>query len=266
MKIAGSTLIFTELPLVDTIQKVAALGFRHIDLALIEGWANLSPSAVLGREREIASQLQAACAAAGIRPAGLNLGLGQAPIEIQIERLQALAKIACHLGVDTLTIGASRPKLRTIPDEIDRLRRLLVVTSAQGLTLAVETHVDTCTEDPEICLQLVREVPGLGITLDLTHFAIGPFWEHGYEALLPFVRHVHLRPSGRSRDEEIQVAVGKGVIDFTRLIGDLNRHGYQGTLSVEYVSAMPGVDHLAESRRLRQHATEIIARGQIPLK
>lgn len=260
MKIAGSTLIFTELSLVDTIRKVADLGFHYIDLAMIEGWANLSPSAVVGHEEEVASQLKTACAEAGIHPAGFNLGLGQDSVEIQIERLQALCKIACHLGVDTLTIGASRPKLRTLPDEIDRLRRLLAVSASQGLTLAVETHVDTCTEDPEICMHLMREVPGLGLTLDLTHFAIGPFWEHGYEALLPFVRHVHLRPSGRSREEEIQVAVGRGVIDFERLIRDLDRHGYQGTLSVEYVSAMPGVNHIIESRRLHQHVAEIIRR------
>ncbi|HSI07982.1 MAG TPA: TIM barrel protein [Rariglobus sp.] len=266
MKIAGSTLIFSELPLVDTIQRVADLGFRYIDLALIEGWANLSPSTVVGHETEVSSRLLSACEASGIRPAGLNLGLGQVSVEIQIERIQAVGKIACRLGVTTLTIGASRPQLSSLANEINRLRRLTVETAAQGLTLNVETHLDTCTEDPDICLQLVREVPGLGITLDLTHFAIGPFWKQGYEALLPFVRHVHLRPSGRNRDDEIQVAVGDGVIDFNKLIRDLNRHAYQGTLSVEYVSAIPGVDHLAESRRLHQHVTEITARHQIALE
>ncbi len=264
MKIAGSTLIFTKLPLLEAIGAVAALGFKHVDLAFFEGWANQSPSVLVGREAEIADQIKEACTMGGITPVAFNVNLGEPGIELQTERLHSIGMVAQALGVGVLAMKTSKPDLRSVPDEIERLRQLAKVGVAQGIQITIESHVDTYSEDPNRVLEFVHSVPELKFTLDLAHFAVGPFWEQGYEELLPFIRHAHLRSTGRTRDE-IQVPLDQGIIDFEKLILDLHRHDFTGALSVEIVDVIAGIDdYPLEAQRLRQHVADILARHDIP--
>jgi sugar phosphate isomerase/epimerase len=48
----------------------------------------------------------------------------------------------------------------------------------------------------------------------------------------PYVRHVHLRDTGRT-PEEFQVRVGQGEIEYGRIVAQLARHHYDRLLSVE---------------------------------
>lgn len=42
--IACSTLAFSRLTLPDALTRIAAMGFRYVDIAAHEGWAHLQPS------------------------------------------------------------------------------------------------------------------------------------------------------------------------------------------------------------------------------
>jgi sugar phosphate isomerase/epimerase len=61
------------------------------------------------------------------------------------------------------------------------------------------------------------------------------------------VYNVHLRDTTKDR---LQVRVGQGEIEYSRLISLLARVNYQRALVV-HITEMPEVDHLAELRKMR---------------
>ena len=98
--------------------------------------------------------------------------------------------------------------------------------------LTVETHSATVTADPLGAAELCRRVPGLGLTLDPSHYLAGPHGPVNYDPLFPFVRHVRLRDSG-PRPDQFQVRVGQGEVEYGRIISHLDRYRYDRALTVD---------------------------------
>ena len=97
--------------------------------------------------------------------------------------------------------------------------------------LTVPTHIGTLTEMPAAALSLCQRVPGLGLTLDPSHYINGPHQGGSFDELFPYVRHVHLRDTGRGPGK-FQVRVGQGEIEYGRIISLLQRQRYDRLLSV----------------------------------
>jgi sugar phosphate isomerase/epimerase len=64
---------------------------------------------------------------------------------------------------------------------------------------------------------------------------------------MKYVQHVHLRDSTKVK---LQVRVGQGQIDYGKLIGQLEKVGYDRALSV-HMTPIEGHDHRAEMRKMR---------------
>jgi sugar phosphate isomerase/epimerase len=105
------------------------------------------------------------------------------------------------------------------------------MTQAEGMVLTVPTHVGCITETPEGAIELCESLPGLGLTLDPSHFITGPNQGKSYEQVFPYVRHVHLRDTGRGADQ-FQVRVGQGEVEYGRIISLLSRNQYDRLLTV----------------------------------
>ncbi len=106
------------------------------------------------------------------------------------------------------------------------------IAASEGIILTVETHTNTVTGDPLGAVELCRRVPGLGITLDPSHYHTGPHAGVNYDPLFPFVRHVRLRDTGNAL-EQFQVRVGQGEIEYGRIISQLERCRYDRALAVD---------------------------------
>ena len=74
-------------------------------------------------------------------------------------------------------------------------------------------------------------MPGLGLTLDPSHYINGPHQGAAFDEVFPFVRHVHLRNSGKAPGK-FQVRVGQGEIEYGRIISHLQRRRYDRLLTV----------------------------------
>jgi len=90
-------------------------------------------------------------------------------------------------------------------------------------------------------------VPGVGLTLDPSHYLCSNNKNKNYEKLLKYVFHVHLRDS---KKDKLQVRVGQGEIDYSRLITQLQNAGYQHALSIE-MTPEADLDMRQELRKLR---------------
>ena len=107
--------------------------------------------------------------------------------------------------------------------EVDRLREFVRLTSEDGIRLSIKTEAGHLTEDPHTAVELCQAVRGLGITLDPSYYMIGPNAGKSYDQVFPYVYHTHLRDSTA---QSVQVQVGLGELDYTRLINQLRRRSY----------------------------------------
>jgi sugar phosphate isomerase/epimerase len=151
------------------------------------------------------------------------------------KRFEAMCRLAKTLTVAVLTIPAA-PLGSPFDDEVKRLATLAGFAMREGLVLAVETHSNTLTADPAVAIALCKAVPGLGLTLDPSHYVPGGHKVADVDALYPYVQNIHLRDTGKAPGE-FQVRVGQGEIEYNRVVNQLARHGYDRGLTVSILDA-----------------------------
>ena len=241
MRVAGSTLLYSRLPLDEACRRLSERGFDAVDVGMQEEWAHADPSEAVGAVDEVRRRIEAACAAADLDPVAINASAGEVNIDTETERVEAVADIADALGVGVMTLPAA-PTETPLADDLDRFRTLTDAVEDRDVTLTVETHWGTHAEDPDAAAEYAAAVPGLGYTLDPGHYAIGDHDPHlSYDRLLPHVEHAHVRQAG-SGWAEIQQPVEEGRIDVEAFVADLRTAGYDGAITVEYIDALDDVD------------------------
>jgi len=245
--VACSTLCFARYPLDQALRIIGELDFSKVDVAIHEKGSHLRPS-------EVADDVPGAAQRIRIGPS-LSPAAFSAEIEAQgeefIRQLRAICRLARLSNVATVTLPAAASAGASVDAEVERLKRLVHSAQAEGVILSLETRIGTLTEIPSVAVELCERVPGLALTLDPSHFLAGPHQGQNYDAVFPYVRHVHLRDSGRSMDK-FQVRVGQGEVEYGRIIAQLARHHYERLLTVEILDiadAPFAVDH--EVRKLK---------------
>src|SRR5262249_22237865 len=119
-----------------------------------------------------------------------------------------------------------------LEEEKQRLTKLLEIADTEGILVTVATLTGTLTQTPEQAVELCEQVPGLGLTLDPSHYTAGPHQGKNYDGVFQYVRHVHLRDTGRGPNQ-FQVRIGQGEVEYGRIISQLARFHYERALSVD---------------------------------
>lgn len=233
MFVACNTLCFSREPLAHALRHIADLEFRKIDLAITEGGDHLKPS-------EVAESLDAALAkirhGPSMTPSALGVDFGDAEGAAFRRRFEAICRLAKVQTVAVITIPAS-PAETPFDDEVKRLAALVGFATREGLVLALMTDSKTMTADPSVAAGLCKAVPGLGLTLDPSHYIQGPLAGGNYDEVFPFVQNVLLRDTGR-KPGEFQVRVGQGEIEYGRIVNLLERNGYDRSLTVSILDSL----------------------------
>ncbi len=232
MYVACSTLCFGRFPLERALRTMAELEFGKVDVAIHADGPHLTPAEVAADSSWAAQEIRIG---PGLSPAAFSVDIRAHDQEEFDAQFEAICKLARHSAVATLTLPAA-PSGSDFDAEAARLRRLVLQASAMGLVLTVETFVGTLTEFPDAAVELCRRVEGLYLTLDPSHYICGPHQGRSYDQVFPYVRHVHLRDTGRGVDK-MQVRVGQGEIEYSRIISQLQRYHYDRLLTVEIIDA-----------------------------
>ena len=157
---------------------------------------------------------------------------------------------ACRLAKDckivVVTIHSSVPGT-PFNEEIDRLRELVKIGVYHGVVLGVATEAGRFTETPDTVGSLCRNVKGLSVTLDPSHYVHNFPKPKDFEPILPHVCHVRLRDTDQ---KQFQTRLGQGDIEFGRLVVQLGKVEYRRALCVDIVP-QPGTDQFAELRKMR---------------
>jgi sugar phosphate isomerase/epimerase len=115
--------------------------------------------------------------------------------------------------------------------------------------ISIKTKSGHLTEDPNTAIELCQAVPGLGLTLDPSYYVAGVRKAVDYDQVFPYVYHVHLRDTTPT---QLQVPIGLGEIEYSRLITQLRRMKYMRALSVELLpELMEEATRPIEMRKMR---------------
>lgn len=229
MFVACSTLCFSSETLESALRHIAELEFDKIELAIVEDGPHMRPSEVAENPEAALHRLRQG---PSLTPASLHLDFGtlEPSSPILRKRFEAMCRFAKPLTVAVLTIQAA-PLGTPFEEEVKRLTGLAGHAMREGLVLALETSSQTLTAEPAMAVELCKQVPGLGLTLDPSPYIQTQYKMSDLDPLYPYIQNIHLRDTGKGPDD-FQVSVGKGEIEYGRIISLLERQGYDRALTV----------------------------------
>jgi sugar phosphate isomerase/epimerase len=242
--VACSSLCFGRYPLAQALHTIGELNFQKVDLALHDRGPHLKPSDVVADPNRVAMLLKKA----NVSYAAFHVEIDAAEADKYRDTLRAVCRLGRVLAVPLVNIPAA-PAGSDVSAEVSRLTQLNRVAETEGVMLTVETHSQTLTANPAVAAELCRQVPGLGLTLDPSHYLIGAHSDQDYDNLFPFVRHVRLRDTAPDR---LQVRVGQGQLEYGRIVSQLSRERYERALCVDiHDTPEPGYPMEPEVRKLK---------------
>src|SRR5262249_44676036 len=144
------------------------------------------------------------------------------------DQFTAICRLAKATKVVTLTVPSA--EIGTpFNAEVERLRELVKIATLDGVLVGLKTEVGRMTQDPNTAAVLCDQVKCLCLTLDPSHYVLGPFAGADYDHLMKYVCHTHLRDTSKN---QLQVRVGQGEVEYGRLIAQLARVKYTRALCV----------------------------------
>jgi sugar phosphate isomerase/epimerase len=224
MYVACSTLCFGTHPLDTALRSIRDLHFTKIDLMICEDGPHLKPSELLTGDL---TKLVAKLKASNVTVAAIHASFAEADGEKTRAELRAVCRLARLLTVSLVSVPAGQD---SAADAV-RLKEWVKIATAEGIILTIETNRSTLTRDPVATVELCRKVPGLGITLDPSHY-VSAEGVVDYDMLFPFVKHVRLRDTAAKTDG-FQVRVGQGDVEYGRIVAQLDRFKYDRALTVD---------------------------------
>ncbi|WP_308636364.1 sugar phosphate isomerase/epimerase family protein [Paenibacillus silvisoli] len=230
----------------EALAAISAAGFRYVDILSIDGWVHVNTSALvtdqgltqeIGRTKQLLDRYQ-------LIPAATNSGVSpqlhdRSPEAIERRKAETigLANWMKALGISFAAIqprqpDRSRPWQEMQDDCIASLREQLAVAKQEGISMALEFHVNSPFETMEQCLRLMEQLPEMPLVYDPTHFVMQGIPLEETFAFLDRAAHVHLRDAA---PDNMQVRLGEGLVDTGLILEELKRRGYQGGFSIEYL-------------------------------
>ncbi|MBN2308913.1 MAG: sugar phosphate isomerase/epimerase [Candidatus Hydrogenedentes bacterium] len=164
-----------------------------------------------------------------------------------------------HLAIDLAAdVGSRRIRVfgGSFPEEVSRDEAMdRVVASLQavadhaaerGVVVCMETHDAWCA--PAHVAEVMRRVdrPAIAVNWDVMHPVRrgGATMDEAFEALRPWIRHVHFHDGTVAPDELHMAPIGEGAIDHKRAVELLASIGYADHLSGEWINWEPYETHL----------------------
>ena len=240
MFVAASTRCFRDVGFFEACHLLTDLEYDKVEIWFDEAGEHLKPSVVAADPEKFHTRYREETR---LSPVAFHLGS-----DVDSTMFVGLSKLAKQMRITQITVPAS-PLGTPYNAEIDRLKALLLVASQDGIRVSIATKTGTLTEDPRTAVELCQATPGLGLTLDPSYYICGPHRNASIDQLFPYVYHVLLRDT---TPEQIQVRIGLGEVDYSRLISQLNRSKYNRALSVDlFPELVDSVQRPIELRKMR---------------
>jgi sugar phosphate isomerase/epimerase len=249
LKLACADFAFPLLAHEQSLRLISMLGFGGVDIGLFEQRSHLWPSREFQNVERAAEALKRRTDALGLQIADVFLQTAPdfrpyainhfEPARRQLARdwfsktLDYAASCRCeHITILPGVEFAEEPAADSFARAADELGWRREEATKRRITLGTEAHVGSLVPDPQSALRLLKQVPGLTLTLDYTHFTRAGLPDGEIEPLVAHASHFHVRGACQGR---LQAPFKDNVIDYRRVVDRLNAAGYEGWLGIEYV-------------------------------
>lgn len=224
MFVACSTLCFAQMPFEQAMRRMSDLEFDRVEYVFggKSEHSELKPSWIVENREEALQKIRTT---SGLMPSSFDIRFETQNLEEQKKQFDTLCWLAKSMMVAVVSIEPM-PAGTPIDVETKRDRELLAIAARYGVVLTLTTVSHGCTADPTDAVSICRAVPGLGLTLDPSHYINGPFQSASYDEVFPFVQNARLRDTGR-KPGEFQMKIGQGEIEYNRVVSQLQRQGYK---------------------------------------
>ncbi|RJQ77930.1 MAG: sugar phosphate isomerase/epimerase [Desulfobacteraceae bacterium] len=246
-----STNAFVKHTLLDSLDKIAALGFKGVEIMCDQPHL-YPPEYAPERLTEVKERL----AALDLKPTNLNsftlfavgdtylpswIEADAARRQIRVAHTLACLEIAAFLGCANISVPPGGPleKGMTRREALDffhkGLDRVIPKAEELGVKLLIEPEPDLLMERTAEIKPFVREIrcDAVGINFDIGHFfCAGEDPATALEELFEWVGHMHIEDIAADRRHRHLIA-GLGAIDFKSVFRTIRELGYARDISLE---------------------------------
>lgn len=249
MKLSCADFTFPLLPHSKVLELIRLLGIEAVDLGTFEDRSHHYPSEIAKEPQVHAKRLVEELKKLEMSVADVFVQNGAEPSvaaantpitairNVNRETMRRMVEFTVALGCGHLT-GLPGVRHADTPEADDWKRmceeaawRVDLCRDA-GLTYGVEPHLGSITPDPASTLRMIKDVPGLTLTLDYGHFLYQGMGNESVHPLLPYASHFHARGGAKG---QLQSSVKDNAIDFTEIMRRFKQAGYEGYTCLEYV-------------------------------
>lgn len=241
MLVTASTSCILNAPLADALDRLADLEYTNAELVIGENGI-IKPEEILPQFDFIVHIWRTQ---RRISPAAIYFD-SDPSVPNYAEQFQNVCLLAKAVKVVVVTIRAVIPGT-PFNEEIERLRQLSKIAMNYGVIIGLLTESGRVTESPDTIRSICKSVAGLGVTLDPSHFIYRQEKQKDYESILDKVCHLRLRDTSPN---QFQTRIGQGILEFGRLVIQLNKVHYRRALCVD-LAPLKDVDTIAELRKMR---------------
>lgn len=263
-RVSCSSLVQCKHPLEPCLRTVAKLGYKYVDLSCLSWEPRHASAQALVKDFEAeATRVENALKENDLKVSNLTFDSVEArPWDQYQAEFAAVVKLAVRLKARLINLMAPSAKAKW-DEQIPKLRQLVATAKQAGVILTVETHTGQITELPANAEKLCKEVPGLGLTLDPSHYYAGPNQGKPFKNLYPYVQGTGFRAGGMSW-ATVQMPWGEGPIDFAEIVRDLEAGGYKGYYVVEYLEGHNKLDAPTEAKKFLNWARQLSGKSIEP--
>jgi sugar phosphate isomerase/epimerase len=245
-RLCGCSFIHPQRTLREGLQLVKSLGLTHVDIGVGGGNAHFDPIEVAENPAQFADEVRRETEHFSLTPNEcftLNFGVPiNTPDANERQKTRSLFRGLCNFAKRAqcksilLIPGPIYPDLGaslSLDLAALALTDLVSIADEYNVQLNIEADYESCANTPEAAKELCERVPGLGLTLDYSHFIYQKIPPEKVAILHPYTRHIHIR---QATPGNIVTDVDDGIIDYTNVISQLEKLGYNGLYCIEYLS------------------------------
>ena len=137
---------------------------------------------------------------------------------------------------------------------VEELAWRVEIAEKNGVIYSVEPHLGSIMEKPAIAVEILREVEGLTIALDHSHFTSQGIDVKRLHMLTQYTSILHARGA---KQGEMQTSLKRNTTDFAKVVEHINEVNFNGTICMEYCyidwEGMNRTDNISETILLREH-------------
>ena len=249
LKLAGADFTFPLLPHDKVLALMTLLDLDGIDIGLFENRSHLQPSVMFADVSKHAKRLCDKLKDAGLEAADIFLQCDADFVPMASNHPDAEVRDkARRWFVDSLEFslicGAKHTtglpgvyfdgesKETSYGRACEELAWRLERATEYGLVFAVEPHTGSIVPEPASAEKLVKDVPGLTLTLDYTHFTRIGMPDDEVEPLVRYATHFHARGAAKGF---LQTSFRDNTIDYRRILCKMKETKYAGYIGIEYI-------------------------------